>query len=107
MGQIEPALSCYKQSATELESDHGFQNASNRAYIRQWIGELLVTKGDVEVGLAILDAARARWNFLSPPRASKVTRTIEEVTGVKDPSPLPSVEAEAIFTKWLRQSPQP
>ena len=80
MGQIDPALSCYKKSASLLETSED-ANLENRAYIRQWVGEVLVSKGALTTGLTFLQAARQKWSVLSPPKATMIDRVMRDVVG--------------------------
>jgi tetratricopeptide (TPR) repeat protein len=45
MGQIDPAIICYRKSAILLQGDED-QHVENQGFIRRWIGELLLAKGE-------------------------------------------------------------
>lgn len=101
MGQSAPALSCYTKSAGLLEAS-GTGLFENRAYIRQWIGEILVSKGDFVAGFAFLEAAKAMWSVLSPPKANHVGRVIADAIGDRASEAQTGESAEQSVARWLR-----
>jgi tetratricopeptide (TPR) repeat protein len=101
MGQIDPALSCYRKSAKLISRAPTTQLFENRDYIRQWIGEVLVSKGDFKTGLAFLEAGKVLWEALSPPKANKVERVIHDVVGDQPYEPPAAAVAEEVVVRWL------
>jgi tetratricopeptide (TPR) repeat protein len=103
MGQIDPALACYRKSARLAQCGVGSYITENQAYIRQWIGELLQIRGEHEGALAFLIAARSKWEQVSPPRAEQLTHRIE---GLFDAAPgrfkrPTSTQWEAYCARWI------
>lgn len=99
MGQIEPALICYRKSARLIEDEHEDSDVENQAYIRQWIAELLWDKGESASALFFYRAAWAKWSLVSPPKAIKIERMLEE----RMPSDVvPSAnQAESFALRWI------
>ncbi len=101
MGQIEPALRCYQKSAQLIEEDVR-DHEENRAYIRQWIGELLQARSDKRGALNFLVAARAKWSLLSPPKMASIDELIEDILqDTNNESSLDEVVAEAYCRRWI------
>lgn len=102
MEQKEPALICYTKSAHLIETEHEDSDRENQAYIRQWIGELLLAKGERETALFFFQAAYEKWSAVSPPRASKLLKRIGEEYPNQD---IPSAEqAENFSVRWIKAS---
>ncbi|MDB5596382.1 MAG: hypothetical protein JWM36_3343 [Hyphomicrobiales bacterium] len=106
MGQIEPALFCYKMSAALLESNAS-SKFTNKAFIRQWVAEVLLTKGDHKLGLAFMEAAKNMWRMISPPRAKKAERLMSDVAA-NGPAQadaimaITAINAEELWRRWLK-----
>jgi len=101
MGQIDPALICYRKSARLIEHQHKYSDIENQAYIRQWIGELLLAKEERAAALSFLVAAMHKWVIVSPPEAERVRRYIDEkALGGDLPLHHPEV-AEAFVLRWI------
>ena len=102
MGQNEPALICYTKSANLIEREYEDSDRENQAYIRQWIGELLFAKDERETAAFFLQAAVEIWRAVSPPRAAKLLRRIEQIFGNEE---VPLGEpAEAFAIRWIKAS---
>src|SRR5262249_16926775 len=67
MGQIDPALVCYKKSAILLQSDRNY-HVENQGFIRSWVGQLLLAKGDVCGARYLIRAAKLKWELVNPQR---------------------------------------
>ncbi len=102
MGQIEPALECYRKAARLLLKDSGGYSTENQGFAFQWIGELLGARKDPQAGINFLIAARAKWEMVSPPRADRVTREIEQLTAKHGIIRAMPSEALAFATEWLK-----
>ena len=101
----EDALVCYAKSAQLLEPSTNSRNQLNRGYIREWIAELLVEKGDLDLAAASYRAAVCIWEGISPPRAEEAKRALE---GMAAEHPRLSVyideldwRVEEAFGQWL------
>jgi tetratricopeptide (TPR) repeat protein len=102
MGQIEPALACYRKSARLLEGGKGAYAAENQAYVRQWIGELLLAKKEFDQALPFFVAAHARWERIAPPQAERIQRDIDKVI-IAAAAIIPSPEvADAFVRAWIK-----
>lgn len=99
MGQIDSALVCYTKSARLVEKEDDDGDQENQAFIRQWIGELLISKKEVSTALYFLVAAREKWRMVSPPKAERVQRTINSQA---PDGPLPQPDNAEIFAlRWI------
>ena len=72
MGQIDPALVCYRKSAILLENDRELNHTENKAFARKWIGELLIARGEFCVAKTFLEASKLKWELVSPPRIAEI-----------------------------------
>ncbi len=79
MGQIDPALICYRKSAILLEKDQELNHAENKAFARKWIGELLIAKDEFCLAKTFLDASRSKWEIVSPPRLVEIDRILDSI----------------------------
>lgn len=102
MGQIEPALECYRKSARLLLGGSDGYSTENQGFAFQWIGELLEARQDAHAALTFLIAARTKWEMVSPPRADRVTREIERLAAEYSTGRTMPQEAIAFATDWLK-----
>jgi len=72
MGQIDSALICYQKSALLVEKDSKNERVLNQGYIRRWIGELLLARNEHRLAGTFLEAARLKWEQVSPPKAAQI-----------------------------------
>ena len=72
MGQVDSALICYQKSALLLEKDAVNDRLLNQGYIRRWIGELLLARKEHKLAGIFLEAARLKWEQVSPPKAAQI-----------------------------------
>ncbi|MDF2493285.1 SIR2 family protein [Sphingomonas sp.] len=79
MGQVDPALACYRKSASLAQESRNAYGVENQAFIREWIGELLEAKGEFGDASAFLIAATAKWSRISPDRADMVAAHAERL----------------------------
>lgn len=107
MGQIEPALICYKKSADLIEHEEDDNTWENQAYIRQWIGELLLSRGDTQAALSLLVASQDKWATISPPRARRLQDFITESFAGERPSWPSSATAEKFALRWISNTRPP
>jgi len=102
MGQIGPALVCYKKSAITLEMTGVQQHVSNQAYIRQWIGELLVAREEYCEAIYFFQASLQKWMAVAPPRAEKLADRLGALTlSQKDCKVLSPEDAERFCVAWI------
>lgn len=101
MGQIDGALACYKKSAILIERRVIESHVENQAYIRQWIGELLKSQGEYDLGLVFLEASLSKWQIVSPPKYDRLRRAI--YTDYPDwPGPPDDASAERRVQAWIK-----
>ena len=99
MGQTDPALSCYAKSAQLIEREHEDSDTENQAYIRQWIGELLMVKGENEAAVFFQQAAVEKWLTVSPPKATRLQRKLVDTVTEEE---IPSAKvAEKFALRWI------
>ncbi|WKL56749.1 NB-ARC domain-containing protein [Asticcacaulis sp. ZE23SCel15] len=99
MGQVDPALICYQKSAQIIDSGIYDNDQENQAYIRQWIGELLLIRGEVDAATSFLVASKEKWKSVSPPKACKVQKRIDETWS--DGVLVTPTQAEAFVLRWI------
>jgi hypothetical protein len=101
MGQIDPALICYRKSALVLQKSQR-PHAENQAFIRTWVGELLIMKGEFCSAKAFLEAAEQKWKPVSPVRESAVRQTLTEIEfQTRDCPPMGVSDAERYVVAWI------
>lgn len=100
MGQVESAMTCYWKSAIRIEEQPDGEHIANQAYVRQWVGELLITKGDDRQGEAFLRAALAKWELISPPSARVLAASLESLDHLS--SDLTPDACESLFLEWIQ-----
>jgi tetratricopeptide (TPR) repeat protein len=102
MGQIDSALICYQKSALLIEKKPKNHYILNQGYIRRWIGELLLAGGQQRLAAIFLEAARLKWEQVSPPKASQV-RLLQHQLGSQLPdfSELSSEAVERMCLDWI------
>lgn len=101
MGQIDSALVCYQKSAVLIEKDHKGQHIMNKGYIRRWIGELLIAKGQYRLAAIFLEAARLRWEEISPPRASEIVLLQQRFQDQLPKVPASEDDIERVYCDWI------
>ena len=103
--RFDEALVCYVKSAQLLQEGRGNRDDVNRGYIRLWISELLLPKGEVELAAAFLRAAVCIWDEVAPPRSALAVERLTEVVGTE-----PVLQGyldeegwrvEGMFVRWL------
>lgn len=107
MGQIDTALICYRKSAALLERTENSEPLTSRAYIRQWIGELLDVKGELIAAARFLKAALRIWNLTSPIREERLNVAINAQPELRESvDSIDSSDAERFCVAWIfeRQS---
>ena len=77
MGQIDPAIVCYRKSAILLQKEAGHNE--NQGFARKWIGELLVSRGEFCVAKAFLEAAKQKWEMVGPPRIPEIEARLASI----------------------------
>ncbi|APG08477.1 hypothetical protein BKD09_09060 [Bradyrhizobium japonicum] len=101
MGKIDEALVCYRKSALILEmAPRG--HVENKGFIRTWIGELLVAKGNFCDAKLFFEAAERIWNLVTPPRAKAVRQQLEDIeTMTRDCTSMSVTDAERYVVAWI------
>lgn len=99
MGQTDTALACYRKSASLIE-DEKSAFFENQAYIRQWVGELLLTGGHTKLARQYFEAAIVKWSVVSPPKAANLRDYVTATFGAET-KPVDAKAAEASFLAWM------
>ena len=101
IGQIEPALVCYRKSAMLLQSIRE-KHVENQGFIRNWIGELLIAKDDLCAGSRFLAAAKLKWQLVSPSRNSEIDERLAKCRHLlSDCVPLDDKNLERYCIAWI------
>lgn len=106
MGQVDPALACYRKSAFLAQESKNAYGVENQAFVREWIGELLETKGNIADASAFLFAAAAKWARISPERADRVAARAKRLeTALPAEQRIPEEQtAEQEVVRWMAAS---
>lgn len=99
MGQIDNALACFRKSARLIE-EQAEDHTENQAYIRQWIGEVLLRCKDYYHANLFLCASAAKWAVVAPSRAKRIQTFLEQEIGDREPRVAPTV-AERACQDWI------
>ena len=106
MGQIDPALICYRKSALLLQKDRN-PHVENQGFVRSWIGELLVAKSDFCSAKAFLQAAKSKWRLVAPQRALSIDEKLKEIESqTLDCLPLNVSNSERYVLAWINEREQ-
>ena len=104
-GRLDGALVCYVKSARLLEEGSTHWYSHNKGYIREWIAELLVQKGEFELAAVCYRAAVCMWNESSPPRSAQANDKLETLVaaepGLHKYLDEAAWKAEGAFERWL------
>jgi tetratricopeptide (TPR) repeat protein len=101
MDRADEALICYQKSALLVERSDSGEHAVNFGFARLWIGEVLLSKGQKRLALTFLEAARRRWQDVSPP-LMRVVEALQEKLGEEAIELRDSSEnVEKICRKWI------
>jgi tetratricopeptide (TPR) repeat protein len=102
MGQTDSALACYQKSALLIEERDSRETVLNQGYIRYWIGEVLLARGQRSLAEIFLLAAYAKWRHVSPPKAEKIRFLLDELRGVTTPDDeTDEKKAERTCLEWI------
>jgi hypothetical protein len=105
-GQIDPALICYRKSALLLQKDR-HPHVENQGFIRSWIGELLVAKGDFCSAKAFLQASKSKWRLVAPQRALTMDEKLKEIEAqTLDCVALNASNSERYVLAWINEREQ-
>jgi hypothetical protein len=103
MHQIDPALICYRKSALLLQEDRN-PHVENQGFVRSWIGELLLAKGDFCSAKAFLQAAKSKWRLVAPRRAVSIDEKLKEIESqTLDCVPLNVSNSERYVLAWINE----
>jgi hypothetical protein len=103
MGQIDPALICYRKSALLLQRERN-PHVENQGFVRSWIGELLIAKSDFCSAKAFLSAAKSKWRMVAPQRAIRLDEKLKEIEDqTRDCEPLSNYNSERYAVAWINE----
>jgi len=102
MGQVEWALVCYQKSALIIERNPVTEHVVNQAYIRAWIGELLIAREEMALAYVFLYAAARRWKRVAPPKVSSVLSLMKQIEDrLGGPLTVTEERAEKLCLDWI------
>ncbi len=102
MGQIDSALICYQKSALLVEKSTRGEQILNQGYIRRRIGELLLARNEQTLARIFLQAARLKWEQVSPPKAVQVAALQRQLgTGEPASSGMSNDAIEKACLNWI------
>jgi hypothetical protein len=101
MGQTKGALTCYQKSVLLLEKSSKRVEVLNRGYVRWWIGELLLARGQKRLASIFIEAARRRWEGLAPALSRHLTDLQTKLADSLSPTNQSDQELEAICRGWI------
>jgi tetratricopeptide (TPR) repeat protein len=102
MGQVDSALICYQKSALLIEKASKSDRILNQGYIRRWIGELLVARKEHRLAGIFLEAARLKWEQVSPPKAAQIVILQRQLGNhLFDSSNMSKQSIEKAFLDWM------
>lgn len=102
MGDFKGALNCYRKSIRALQTDGTSDRVGNRAYARQWIGEVLEHEGEYRLAAAFLQDAVNILGKSSPIRTTGLLQSINKLK-TQSPTDVSSNEAAKIVDRWIKQ----
>jgi len=106
MGQLDQALICFQKSAILLENRVQTNHVYNQGFIRKWLGEVFVARGQALLGGVFLRAAYLKWMETSPPRAVDAMSMYREIEGRrKELSEIGDREIEKTCLDWIFSRP--
>ena len=77
MDRFDEALVCYTKSAQLLEGGRDYVDRLNKGYVRYWLAEVFVKRGQLDLAAAAYRAAVCLWKDCSPPRAAEAEERLE------------------------------
>ena len=89
------------KSALLIEKNEQSHHVLNQGYIRRWIGELLIARGQRRLGFFFLEAARHKWKRVSPFREIQLRALQETLTPSIVSISESEEELEALFRNWI------
>lgn len=105
MGNIDDALVCYQKSALLIEKEPTRENVMDQGFVRLWIGELLVAKGEFGLADVFLRGAQSKWKHAAPPRAARARLLLQEIAPRLPSrlvtSPVADREVEPLCLNWI------
>jgi tetratricopeptide (TPR) repeat protein len=102
MGQIDTALVCYQKSALLVEKDLTHERIQNQGYIRLWIAEILVARGQLRLAHVFSRAAFLKWEHVYPAKASTATQLADQIGNrLPQRDQLDDVKFERICLDWI------
>lgn len=98
--KFDEALVCYKKSIRALLRDETSIQLGNRAYARQWIGEILEHQGHHKLAIAFYQDAIDMLGKSSPVRSARLLENLEKLKNESGIDVLVT-EAKKIVNNWI------
>jgi len=73
----------------------------NKAYARQWIGEVLLLRGEHALAYVFLQTASRLWEQVSPPRVSGALALMSQIEQQSTVIRLKEKAAEKVCLEWI------
>jgi hypothetical protein len=74
----------------------------NQGYIRRWIGEVLLARGEYKLAGIFLEAARVKWEQVSPPKAGQVVALKRQIGNqIPDSAGISKEDLERTCLDWI------
>jgi tetratricopeptide (TPR) repeat protein len=102
MGQFDTALICYQKSALLIERELRYEHVLNQGYVRAWVGELLMTRGQYRLAEIFCRAAMLIWEKVSPPKAERIAALCGQLRSrTSELPPVETVDVERTCLDWI------
>ena len=102
MGQIDTALICYQKSALLVEKELAGEYILNQGYIRLWIAELLVARGQLRLAYVFSRASFLKWEHVYPAKGSTATQLADQIgKRLSQRGQFDDVKFERICLDWI------
>jgi tetratricopeptide (TPR) repeat protein len=101
MGRVDQALVCYQKSALLIEKSPAEEHIINQGFIRFWIGELLLARKQERLGMIFLEAARRKWESVSPPKMKQIEELQEQLGNAAVKVARAESNVEKICKEWI------
>lgn len=102
MGQIDPAIVCYRKSAILIEKKYAHQHVLNQGFIRRWIGELLIMREEHCLAKIFLEACALKWQSVAPSRAMQIVEVLDKIKDrASSCKSIKQGDLERVCTAWI------
>lgn len=100
----EGALICFHRSFSDIENANGATRATNRSWLREWVGRSLEAQEKLELASIFYQAARAQLGTAWPVRISILNELIKAIGIKEEPN---NATLERKVKAWMTQERMP